>query len=258
MTTYIGFTDLDSVLFNFVQKYYGTRIDNDETVTISTLVYDDMHRSFDEANEILMGITHIKSVPLATQFSGNYPLHARKLQGYLMVYNTLLSAHYGEFDAEIPGWVRVYKTRAQEVEADIVSQRVVFENDYTQGETGLGVGTWVSRTGSANLYTNWEIGTYIFDDYPKTYRVEIDGTSSGHGIGTATFKWSDNNGASYATTAVKTGTQWKHLEYGLQVRWEAVGTGTQCVLGDNFSVTCVPKTYTPKGRAIRHITFRRG
>jgi hypothetical protein len=178
-----------------------------------------------------------------------------------MIYQRLLGAHYGEFSDDIPGWINVYKRRAEEVYSDIEKQNVVFWDEITQGEQGIGIGSWATKAGTVNLFTNWEIGFYTGDAYPKTYVVEIDGTTGGNVIGSATFKWSDNGGYTFATTSATTATNWIGLEAGLEIRWEpAFGyTGTlQLEYGDRFVINCVPQNVPVKGGGIRHAEFRRG
>lgn len=257
-TTYTSTQDLDTLLEGFVSRYYGSYIDGSEDITIGTQYSVDLANSFQQTNEWLSGVNHIKVIPIATQSDGNYPFNVRMLQGNLMIYHRLLGAHYGEFSEGIPGWVRVYLSRANDIYTDIKSQRVVFTDDITQGESGIGQGTFVSRTGVANLYTNWETGFYRAADFAKTYSIQIDGTTDGNNIGQSTFKWSKDGGISFVGTNVDTGTTWIELEAGLSVRWEPIGTGVQTSLGDRFDVRCIPANVGVKAGGVRNVTFGRG
>lgn len=260
MTTYCSSTDLELLLDGFVNKYYGTYIDDGSDLTLSTMYYEDHNRSYVETNELLGGIPHVKTLPFATQSDGNYPIHVRMLQANLMIFNRLRARHYGEFTDEFPSWINAFKNRADGILANIRSQNVVFDQDITVGESGIGVGTWTgTRAGAANLYTNWEIGKYLADDYPKTYVVIIDGTTEGNTIGDSTFKWSNDNGVSWIAATQSTATTWVDLEDGVYVRWEPIGTGTlQCSYGDTFAFRCVPYNVTPKSGGIRQVRFMRG
>lgn len=260
MTTYISSADLDTLLDGFTARYYGTNLDGDEEVTTITQFYVDANQSFDETNEMLSGINSIKQLPFGTQSGGNYPYHVRMLQANLMIYARLKARHFGEFNDGIPGWINTYRAQADKILADIRGQNVVFDQDVTTGESGIGVGSWVSHSGAANLYSNWETGFYRGDDYPRVFVVEIDGTTSGSNIGQSTFKWSNDGGFTFLTenTELSTATSWTELESGLKVRWEPVGTNAQCVYGDRFTIRCTPMNIPQKGGNIRFVTFRRG
>lgn len=257
-TTYVSTQDLDTLLENFVSKYYGSYIDGADDVTIGTQYSVDLSNSYQQANEWLSGVNSIKTVPIGTQSDGNYPFNVRMLQGNLMIYHRLLGAHYGEFSDGIPGWIRVYLNRANDIYSDIKNMRVVFADDITQGESGIGQGTFVSRSGMANWYTNWETGYYRASDFAKTYSVRIDGTLSGNSIGQSTFKWSKDGGASFIGTSIVTATTWTELEEGLKIRFEPIGTGNQLEFGDRFDIRCVPMNIQAKSGQVRNVYFRRG
>lgn len=259
MTTYIGTVDLNSCLENFVDRYYGTFLDDGEDLTISDSFYEDMRLSYEKVNEILSGIAHIKTVPVGTQADGRYPFHIRNLQSNIMIYQRLLGKHHGEVRDEIPGWIRVYYSRANETIGDIRGQNVVFTDDITYGEAGIGVGTWATKAGQANLYTNWEQGFYTWDGWTKNYVIQIDGTTAGNVIGSSTFKWSSDGGFSWEKTEQSTGTAWIEVEYGLQIRWEPYPSGTlQTSYGDRYEVRCTPVNVPQKSGNVRYVTFGRG
>lgn len=261
MTTYCGQQDLDSLLEGFTNKYYGTFLNDDpDSFAIGTQFYADLGFSFDETNEWLSAISSIKQIPIGTMpTSGLFPLHVRMLQANLTIYARLKSKHYGEFVNGIPSWISTYITRAREILSDIKNQNVVFETDIYQGESGIGVGSFTAKAGLANWYTNWETGVYQGSDFSRNYVIQIDGTTAGQQIGTATFKYSNDNGVTWATMGVPTNTNWTDVENGLWMRWEAVGTSTaQLSIGDSFSVRCVPINIPVKSGGLRQITFRRG
>lgn len=258
MTTYIQQTDLDSVLEGFVSKYYGSYIDDGEDITIGSQFYIDMDNSFQQTNEWLSGIHHIKNVPIGTQNGGNFPFHVRMLQANLMVYHRLLGKHYGEFSEGIPGWITTYLRRATETLSDIRGQNVVFIDDVTQGESGIGVGSFVTHTGAAQWFSNWETGFYRAADYPKVFVIQIDGTGGGGQIGSSTFKWSKDGGVSFEMATQTTSTYWTSIDSGLCVRWQPIGTGQQLFIGDRFDIPCIPTNVPVKSGGIRHITFMRG
>jgi hypothetical protein len=262
-TTYVGTSDLNTALEGFVDAYYGTHLDGGEDLTISDQFYEDMQTSFDKSNELLSGIGHIKTIPVGTQSTGRYPMAVRQMQANFMIYQRLISKHYGEISGEIPGWINVYRTRAMEFYSDIKGQDAVFTDDVSQGESGIGIGSWVTHTGSARIYTNYSAGFYWGADYPRVYVVVIDATSAGTLIGQSTFKWSNDHGLSYAITGVTTSTSWISLENGLSVRWEPFVSGTvvgtlDCQIGDRYDILCIPQNVPVKSGNIRFTTFKRG
>lgn len=260
MTSYIGIADLDFVLDNFVSRYYGSFTDDDpEQPFIGTQFYLDLHSSFDQTNEILSSIPSIKQVPVGTQVGGNYPHHVRMLQSNLMVWNRLRNKHYAEFTDNYPGWINAFKNTADGMIVALRKQQAIFADDTSYGEAGIGIGTFTSKTGVANWYSNWETGFYRASDYPKTYVVQIDGTTSGNVIGSATFKWSKNGAFTWEDELQETSSEWVELEDGLAIRWENVGTGTmQLSVGDRFEVRCTPQNVPQKGGGLRFTTFKRG
>jgi hypothetical protein len=80
MTTYCSIQDLDSLLEGFVSRYYGTYLNDGEDLTIGTQFSADQWITFQETNEWLQGIPHIKQLPIGTQIGGNFPIHIRMLQ----------------------------------------------------------------------------------------------------------------------------------------------------------------------------------
>ena len=262
MTTYCSMQDLDSLLDGFTARYYGTYLDEGDTLTIGTQFSADQEFSYEETNEWLAGVTSMGALPVATMpTSGNYPLSVRHLQANLMIYRRLKGRHFGEFTNQVPGWVNVYLNNAQSILSDIREQKVVFETDTTQAESGISQGSFSAKAGAAYWYSNWETGVYRHGDFPRTYIISIDGTTPNNNVGTATFKASFDNGISWATTAALTATSWTNIDGGLMVRWEAnpnAGTIPQLSLGDTFVVHCVPMNINVKGAGIRYVTFKRG
>jgi hypothetical protein len=259
VTTYCSISDLDSLLEGFVSKYYGTFLDDGDDLTIGTQFSIDQYLSFNQANEWLSGISSLKQVPIGTQpNSGNYPYHVRILQGNLMIYNRLKGRHYGEFTDSIPGWINVYINQAQAILKDIRDENVVFDEDTYQGEQGIGIGSFVSHSGAANWFTNWETGIYTGDDFPRTYVFNIVGTGVHGDINESIFRYSNDGGASWQANYATTSTDWLDAGFGLQIRWEQSGTAQQLCIGDALAVKCVPLNIPVKSGNIRYITFKRG
>lgn len=82
-------------------------------------------------------------------------------------------------------------------------------------------------------------GPYSGTDMTDFY-VEIESTGE---IGSATFKWSHDGGATFVATGVSTSTSPVTLENGVKIQWTQ-GAGNDVVAGDNWRF----KAYLPYGR----------
>ena len=97
----------------------------------------------------------------------------------------------------------------------------------------------ISRTGSGSA-TLQLLGTYR-GDYLQDYLLEAE--TSGE-VGSATFRWSHNQGQSWQKTDLATaGADGPvELEEGLSVFWES-GLGPDLVAGDRWTFTAFPPVY---------------
>ena len=94
-------------------------------------------------------------------------------------------------------------------------------------------------TGSGSASLNL-LGTYR-GDYPQNYVLEVD---AGGEVGSATFRWSHDQGQSWQKTGLVAGgpDAPMQLEDGLSVYWES-GVGQDLVGGDRWSFTAIPPVY---------------
>jgi hypothetical protein len=97
----------------------------------------------------------------------------------------------------------------------------------------------ISRTASGSATLNLQ-GTYR-GDYLQNYLLEVE--TSGE-VGSATFRWSHNQGQSWQKTGLATaGADGPvELEEGLSVYWES-GLGADLVAGDRWTFTAFPPIY---------------
>lgn len=109
----------------------------------------------------------------------------------------------------------------------IESLGTVTVNSVASGEVSNGFkqGTGVATMESGGTYT----GTAQL-----TYKVQIDSIAAGAEITQATFKWSDDGGATWDASAVATDTAWVTLNNGVQVRWTAA-VGADFAVGDYWT-----------------------
>jgi hypothetical protein len=84
------------------------------------------------------------------------------------------------------------------------------------------------------------LGTVYSGAEDLDYYVEIESTGE---IGTATFKWSDDGGATFDATGVSTSATLITLNNGVEIRWTQ-GSGNDVVIGDSWRF----KAYLPYHR----------
>jgi hypothetical protein len=94
---------------------------------------------------------------------------------------------------------------------------------------GLVTSALKDGTGSAVITTS---GTFT-NAIDLEYVVEIDSVAGGAGVGQATFKWSDDGGATWDATGVTTSATDITLNNGVNVKWTA-GSGDDFIVGDKW------------------------
>jgi hypothetical protein len=97
----------------------------------------------------------------------------------------------------------------------------------------------IALTGSSRAVLNL-LGTYR-GDYPQNYVLEVD---AGGEVGSATFRWSHDQGQSWQKTALVAGgpDAPMQLEDGLSVSWES-SAGPDLLAGDRWSFTAISPIY---------------
>jgi hypothetical protein len=98
----------------------------------------------------------------------------------------------------------------------------------SSAKTGLVTNALKNGTGSAVITTG---GTYT-GTVDLEYVIEIDGAGTGE-IGSSTFKWSDDGGATWDATGVATAATAITLNNGVTILWTA-GSGADFVLADKW------------------------
>lgn len=94
------------------------------------------------------------------------------------------------------------------------------------------------KTGDGSA-TMEQQNVYVLDER-RDYYIEIDSVSAGNSVGEATFKWSNDGGATFEATGVTTSTALTLLEDEIYVVFTA-GTGNDFELGDRWDF----RTYVP-------------
>ena len=120
---------------------------------------------------------------------------------------------------------------------------MVFSYYTSVGEIGISPPYGESRGTDQNgtFINNWEgYGDPYWGDKRLTWRVQIDAAGF---TGSATYKYSQDSGASWEEEGIKTGTNWKPLGLGVQVRFEG-WAGTAYADGDYWQFDTVP-LYVP-------------
>lgn len=237
-------SDLNSLLGGFTEGYYGTDIYGTAPVATSAIEAD-INAAFRTLNEHLEGYPVVRSTPLALEGSV-YPQSAVDANAAWAIYRKLKSVHAPEFDEGVPEWIQRFHWHGTQFLDDVRTGRTVFEAFTAIGELGIAVpsaagtiegtpGTSTNSTGT--FYNNWEGygGPYI-GAMRQTWRIAIDGAGP---AGSATFKWSMDDGVSYSNEGVECGTAWTALADGIFVRFSG-GDGTAFAVDDYWRFETVP------------------
>lgn len=254
-TAYCGLSDLDYYCGSFLLDFYGTMLGG-STGTVfaagSTSAVSDVRHAFRRLNERLDAMPRITTVPVGTDTeTGRYPEALAEWNAKTVIWERLYSRHVQEdVRGEIPDWMSMYKTDIERIETDVNEGNIVFRADTSLGERGIQPPSIATKTGVATFYNNWDRGEpYEDDEYPRTFVVEIDGTSEGNDIGDATFKWSLDAGVTWEEEDLDTSTSWVSLHWNCKIRWSPdTGTGNQLEAGDRWTWRCVPLETTAFGR----------
>jgi len=165
-TAYCGTSDLDRYYENFVLFGYGTYSaaggDFPSGTVFGTAVQDDMNFAFDEINDELYSIGKIKQIPVGTQANGKYPSSMIKWNSYLTIYNKLKARHISEHDEdELPAYVQHYKDECVAIRNGIITGDIVFEEDVSISESGIGKPEIIDWSGHGTGWlpiSNWNTG----------------------------------------------------------------------------------------------------
>lgn len=266
---YITTADLEgeNIYFsNFAENLYGT---NGTLGTAgSARLVSDIKRAFDIINDELRSMGRFSLVPIPIGESGEYPQSIVDANAYRVVYDKLISRFQAEFE-NMPPSIEHYGTMYRQTMQRISDGGIIFDEEIDVGELGIGQPSAYGNLGSdtrGTFHNNWR--GYPFSDsdqqidarrssfnldpaddayegfagydFPRTWVIEIDGAGA---IGTATFKWSRNNGKDWAATGVKTQEVWGYLYENVYVRFEPGPLGSNYFTsGDKWTFKTVPES----------------
>ena len=242
-TSYAEPYDLNFFFENFVEDFY-------EAGTFGTQqCHDELSRVFKRINDILHGFDHIATLPVPRQTNGSYPESLIEWQSRWLIYQRLVGRYGNTWGDQTPRWVEEFKTISDAIRDEIEMGNIIFSDQLATGQYGLTPPSTATQRGMAVFHNsyNMEPFPYLGADYTRSYRIVIDGTSAGNGVGQSTFKWSNDNGVSFSELRVSTGTSWTELEDNVNIRWEAArsltGTQKQIEYGDEWYFNAIPDTY---------------
>lgn len=258
-TAYCLISDFDRYFENFFQNYYGTYLSGSIGTIFSAgtnSLIDDISNSSRRINQKLDAIPHIPRVPVGTQSDGKFPAALIEWNVYDTIYRKILSRHQTEWN-DIPEWINSFKDNCDFIYEGIVNQNIVFPDEVSIREKGIGAPSVISKSGNAVFYNNYQTGKFLGEGIERDFVIKIDGTDAGNNVGLATFRWSYDNGVSWSGTAIVTGTTWTGLKWGVNVLWSPSGTSEELTLDDSWGFKCVPLNISGVGEGVTARYFSR-
>lgn len=277
---YCALSDLGKHFDEFLDSYYGTEAAG------STAAIADLNRHYRIINDFLDSLGRFKRIPIGTQADGSYPQSLIDLNAVSLISEKLLAVHAGELATEIPAWILQYITTRKEIRDMIAEGEIIFEEEISVGELGVGAPLVVSKgtDSKGDVDSNWDgysgqvawheqtelrpafrqiwgvTKGYQGEDFPRWYHIKIDGTSSGNEIEEASFKWSMDGGISWEETGITTDDDWIYLDWGVFVRFTFSAGTSHLNMNDEWKFYCVPQRITAQGnkRIVKTREFQRG
>jgi hypothetical protein len=254
---YCDFSDIERHFESFGTGYYGSM--NGTTLFIATTQWQsDIDASYGRMNILLDAVDRIPKVPIGTNLvTGSYHHALKEWNACDTIYTKLRARHSVEYNGNLPEWMLYFGSRSRELFTGIVDGNISLDLDTTN--KGIGYPENIIKMGVAKFYSNWDTGYYSQSEYPKVYHFKV---TEGSVVGIAKFQVSYDDGFSYDSDAIDTGTSWIDIEGGLKIRWENAGTllGTQqqLVVNDEYKVSCIPINTRSVNVGVRASTWKRG
>lgn len=289
--TYAQLTEFDKHFNGFLDEYYGTYLGGTGGTVLgagSTLAVADLNRHYRLINDFLDSLGRFKRLPIGTQADGSYPQSLIDLNTVSVIGEKLMAVHSGEITGEIPEWIMQYLTYRSEIRTMIKEGQIIFEEEISVAETGVGAPVVVSMGADTvgEMDSNWDgyageftmelegeqrlrpqvshisgyTKGYQGEDFPRWWHVKVDGTTGGNEIGEATFKYSITGGATWEDTGLATDDDWYYLGWGVYIRFTFSGGTSHFNYDDEWKFYCVPKRIRAEGNTnlVRVREFIRG
>ena len=208
-----------------------------------------VNQAYDWLNRRLEALLPDVSVPVATNSAGVYDQHLIAMNALMADYYLARRRHGAEWNEE-PPWISMFREDAERTLDAIGSRHIVFEEQTSGVESGIGPVTVATGVGSALFHSDryGYNGPYTDSQYPRTFVVEIDSAGANADISDSTYKWSAD-GVTWNASGVPCGTGWQELLYNAHIRWERVdGTLNQVLEGDQWTFTCTPLSKAVAGQ----------
>src|SRR5574341_367225 len=235
---YADYVDIQGVFPKIIEYYADPPAAQGTTDARSDLIW-----ATRLINQKLQSIPYIKTTPLGTTSNGDYDESIKLACSNYAIHRRVWGKLRDQYE-DIPTWIQSFWESAEKIMADIADGNIILETQISAAEKGISEpAKGTANAGISIFFTNSDgYGGYFSGvDFRRTWKVQIDGTSGGNGIGNATFKWSKDNGQTWEETGQETGTGWEYLEQNVYIRWEhGTGTGNQCGMSDFWTFETVP------------------
>jgi len=181
--------------------------------------------------------------PRGKNEDNQYDYSLRAMNANYAIYDII-----GEDDADRGGsgekpWYTKFKDDADSIYDDIKKKKIVFRDQVSAADAGIGKPSRTAGTSIGTMFTNWDRSYgqgFRGADFDRTWRVEIIGTGTTGAVNEGYFRWTNDTGITWGTISISFG--WMHLDDEVYVRFEGSGTGTTGILevGDKWSFDTKP------------------
>lgn len=148
-------------------------------------------------------------------------------------------------EGEEEPWYKKYWDEGERIYTDIKKRKILFRDQVTPADAGIGKPSRTAGSSIATMVTNWDNSYgkgFKGSDYERTWTLEVIGTGTNGEIGEALLAWSKDGGISNAGT-VTSSKDWVAMGDEVYVRWtRGTSTGTTDLwqVGDKWSFKTQP------------------
>jgi len=183
-------------------------------------------------------------------------LHDASLRDWNAWWGVYYLVHDWEANRTVEGdadpWYKKFWNEGERIYKDIKDKKIIFRDQVSPSEAGIGVPSRTAGSSVATMCTNWDNSYgkgFQGADFERTWKVSIVGTGTSGGMEEALATWSDDGGLTTEGT-ITTSNNWVSLGDEVYVRFTR-GTSTDTTglwqVGDVWEFTTHPTKQTVGG-----------